>query len=455
MKRKIEEELSHWKENPERKPLVMLGCRQVGKTFSIRKFLSKNYKSYVEINLERQPEKRSIFSGDLNAENIIDKLIIDSGTELTPGKSAIFLDEIQASKSAFSSLKWLKEDGRFDIFASGSFLGMELNNDDSPDGSEPISPLGYVNTLTMYPMDFEEYLWAVGAKDKLIDAARQSISKGCPIDPIYNKLLSDHFRRYMIVGGMPEAVKTYAETKDYAKTVTVIKDILDILRADTGKYSKKNTDRMKILACMASIPAQLASDRRKFQFVDIEKSSGGRNRYGEALEWLINAGMVYRCYNLSSVNPPLSLNIKETMFKAYMCDTGLLIWLMDDADPGAIVNSDPFANNGAIMENAVAAALVKNGYPLYYYAKEDSTLEIDFVMNRKSIELIEVKSGKNKRSKSLRVMLSEKDRDRKGINICEGNIMTDENSVLHLPLYGASFLPKSEVDYIPPVDELP
>ncbi|MBQ3685138.1 MAG: ATP-binding protein [Candidatus Methanomethylophilaceae archaeon] len=450
MKRKIEAELSRWKDDPHKKPLIMLGCRQVGKTYSIHKFVSDNYESFLEVNLEREPSIRDVFRGSLDAATIIDKLVIISGKKLIPGRSAIFLDEIQASPEAYSSLKWLAEDNRFDILASGSFLGTSLfggTKEDYP----PISPLGYVKTLTMYPMDFEEYLWAMGVDERMIASVRESIESLREIDASYNRIMTEHFRRYMIVGGMPEAVRIYSETRDYHAALSAIRDVIHILQMDAGKYSRNRMDKMKILACMESIPSQLASDKRRFQFVDVEKTSGGRRRYGDALEWLINAGMAYRCYNLFSVNPPLSHNLKETMFKIYLCDTGLLMGLMDDADPGAIVISDPFSNNGIVMENAVASALVKKGYPLYYYAKENSTLEIDFVLNHGEIWLLEVKSGKSKRSKSLNTLLSEKDRKRRGFKVCEGNILGDENGAVHLPLYGACFLPESTVDDILPV----
>lgn len=453
MKRKIESELQKWKSDTRRKPLMMLGCRQVGKTYSIRRFLSANYESYIEVNLEKEPLMRKVFKDNLDAASIIDKLIISSGKVIKPGCSAIFIDEIQASQDAYSSLKWLSEDGRFDILVSGSFLGTKLyeGDEDDEDDDPPISPLGYVKTLMMYPMDFEEYLWAMGVDKRMIETVRKSIESCKTVDESYNRIMSDHFRRYMIVGGMPEAVRVYSETKDYAATMSAIRDIIRILQTDAGKYSKKKADKMKILACMESVPSQLASDKRRFQFTDIEKAGGGRRRYGDALEWLINAGMAYRCYNLRSVDPPLSQNLKETMFKVYLCDTGLLMGLMDDAEPGAIVNSDPFANNGIVMENAVAAAMVKKGYPLYYYAKENSTLEIDFVLNRGGIILMEVKSGRSKRSKSLNTMLSEKDRKRTGYKVCEGNVQTDENKAIHIPIYGPSFFPESSVGEISPV----
>ncbi len=440
MKRKISAYLTEWKKQKSSKPLMILGCRQVGKTYSVREFISENYESFLEINLEREPKMAEIFNGDLDARSVIDRLLIVSGKELTPGKSAIFIDEIQSSQNALSSLKWLAEDGRFDIIVSGSYLGTRLQEDD-----ERISPMGYVTVKTMYPMDFEEFMWAMGTDERMIDSVRKSIADLQPLDSVFNEKISNLFRRYLVVGGMPEAVKTYSETGNYVKTREVIKDIITILNADVGRYSKR-TDRMKILSCIGSIPSQLASDKRRFEYSAIEKKIGlGKSQYGDALEWLISSGMAYRCYNLRGIIPPLSQNVNLKSFKMYLCDTGILLGLMDDADVGAIVSSDPFANNGIVMENAVACSLIAKGYPLYYYAKENSTLEIDFVLNTKEIDLIEVKSGRNKRSKSLNTLLAEKDRKRRGFKVCDNDISVGQNGAVHLPLYGTWFLPDSSV----------
>ena len=452
MRRKIYSELSSWKDSDNRKPLMVLGCRQVGKTHSIREFLSVNYESHLEINLERDPQFKMYFEGSLNPTEIIDRLIIATSSTIEPRKSAIFIDEIQSCPEAISSLKWFAEDGRYDVIVSGSHLGVKLNAYRG-DMSEPISPLGYVKTLEMYPMDFEEFIWAMGVDERLVDSARRSIRSLSEVDEVFNKILTDLFLRYLIVGGMPEAVKTYANTRNYVKTKAVIKDILRILGSDVTKYSP-NVDRMKIMATFESIPSQLASGKRNFQYSQIEKKTGvGERMYGDALEWLVNCGMVYRCWNLSSPVPPLSHNVKSNMFKLYACDTGLLLGLMDDADSNAIVNLDPYSNNGIVMENSIASMLVCKGYPLYYYAKIDSTLEIDFVIHDHStIGLIEVKSGKNKRSKSLNTLLKEKDRNRKGYKVCKGNVSIDENGAIHLPLYGVAFLDESCPPDVPSLD---
>ena len=266
-------------------------------------------------------------------------------------------------------------------------------------------------------------------------------------------MLSDLFRRYLVVGGMPAAVDTYAETGDYGEVTKRLDEIVSILRLDAGRYSSKS-DIMRIHACLQSIPAQLAGGNRSFQYYDIEKKKGtGKREYGTALEWLENAGIVLKCRNLHSIDPPLDNNADDDKFKMYLCDTGILMSLCGYRDVQEIMIGDPFTNNGMLMENATADALACKGHPLYYHAKKDSSLEVDFVFRYKGkICIAEIKSGKHKRSRSLSTLLSEKNRNRVGVKICNNNIMTDVNGVLHLPLYGPSFLEEPDVPFIESID---
>lgn len=268
-----------------------------------------------------------------------------------------------------------------------------------------------------------------------------------------NRALNDAFRRYIAVGGMPEAVSVYSSTGSYMRAYGKLKDILEVLKGDAGKYSS-GTDRMKIIGCLESIPAQLSRRNGKFTYSDIEKKRGrGSRYYGSALDWLRNAGLIEYCYNVTEPNPPLSGKTVGNDFKIYLCDTGLMSVLLEDADIDSLVNRDPYANNGAFLENAIASALVKLGYSLRYYQKEGSTLEIDFLINTDGrINLLDVKSGKNKRSKSLNTLLAEKDRNRIGFKLAEGNVLTDGNGAVHLPLYGVCFFKESTVAEIGPLD---
>ena len=362
-----------------------------------------------------------------------------------PGKSAIILDEIQACIDAYSALKPLSEDGRYDIICSGSFLGINLDDKD-----DNLSPLGYAKIIQMHPMDFEEYLWAMGVNKELVSEIRANVQNLKHIDDYFHTAFTKHFRTYMVVGGMPAAVKMYSETKDYVRTSNVLKDIIAILKKDTGKYSRK-AGRMKINRCLESIPRQLSKENKKFLYSDVEKKKGvGKKTYGNALDWLKEAGLISICNNLTEPNKPLSGKMIEDSFKVFMNDTGLLMALMDSYDPADIVLRDPYSNNGAVMECAVASALVKNGYPLYYYSKTDSTLEIDFVTESEGTPLlIEVKSGRNKRAKSMSVLMNEKNRKRRGIKIMNSNIDIDDQGVIHLPLYAPCFFRKVAVSDIP------
>ena len=447
MKRKIISRMSAWRSNPSHKPLVLVGCRQIGKTYSVKEFGQNNYDDVVYINFEEMPEQKEIFSGNLDHRTIIDRIETVNRKVLRKGRSLVILDEIQSCNAAYYSLKSLSEQNDIDIIALGSFLGLRLSDDDH------ISPLGHVDLLEMYPMDFQEFLWAMGYDEGLIDSVENKVRSLESIDPLINKAMSDAFRRYIVVGGMPEVVREYAATGSYMSAYGKLRDIVGIMRRDAGKYSGK-TDRMKIINCLESIPNQLARKNKKFTYASVEKRNGrGSRYYGSALDWLRNAGLIHYCYNVIEPNPPLSGKVCTDDFKIYLCDTGLMSVLIEDADIDALVNRDPYANNGAFLKNAVASALVKKGYDLRFYEKGDSTLEIDFVLNIGGvINLLETKSGRSKRSKSLNTLLAEKDRKRIGFKLSEGNISTDENGAIHLPLYGVCFMKESEVAEIGPID---
>ncbi len=455
MERKIYAELMGWKNDPDRKPMILLGCRQVGKTFIVREFGDREYGSTVYLNFADNPDDRLLFRGNLDADRLADRIIVSKNLP-AEGRTLLVLDEIQECDDAYYSLKPLSSKGRFDIIATGSFLGVTLESgkkDDSGQDEHRVSPMGYACVKRMYPMDFEEFLWAMGVNRSLISDVKKSVTDGTEIDQYYHRTLSDLFRRYLVVGGMPAAVKAYSETGDYAETVKRLDEIVAILRIDAGKYSPKS-DVMRIQACLQSIPSQLAGGNRSFQYYDIEKKKGtGKREYGTALEWLENAGIALRCRNLLSVDPPLDNNVDGDAFKMYLCDTGILMSLCGYRDVQEIVAGDPFTNNGMLMENATADALASKGYPLYYYAKKDSTLEVDFVLKYKGkVCIAEIKSGKHKRSRSLSMLLSEKNRNRMGLKVCDNNVMTDVNGVMHLPLYGPSFLEGPEVPRIARVD---
>ena len=436
MERKIESVFRRWKEDPNRKALLVKGCRQIGKTYSIESFLNENYRSYIRINLEDDPRSLELFENkDQSGDKIIDRLLFDHPVDMVAGESAIFIDEIQCSSAAYSSLKGLVSDGRFDIIASGSLLGVKI------DDLQRLTPAGYVNIVNMRNMDFEEYLWAMGFRHEDTEYLRGCISEMRPIDGYVLSAITDQFRRYVAIGGMPAAVKEYSESHDYSKVSSVLRDILTLLNEDAQKYSR-GTERMKIERCLQSVPAQLGQDNSKFMYSRVEKKKGqGKRTYEGPLLWLSNAGIIEYCTNLTELASPLKNHSLEDSFKIYLGDTGLMCTMLGGNIGGEIVNHDPYANNGAVMENAIACELRRKGYDLYYYEKNNS-IEIDFIEEiLGKVTGIEIKSGKNKRSRSLKQAFLKTRSLRRAIKLSESNVMTDQDGVEHMPLFSVCFLP--------------
>lgn len=453
MKRKKYDELLEWKKSQDKKPLILLGCRQVGKTHLVKEFGQKEYELCVYLNFADSPEDRLIFNGDLSGQAVMDRIILSKNVKISPGRTLLIFDELQECDNAFYSLKPLSSDKRIDIIATGSFLGILLDDKKkNSDTEHRVSPIGYAKILKLSPMDFEEFLWAMGLNPQLIPKVKTSIDAQTTINPLYNSKLTELYKRYIVVGGMPAAVMAYSETTDYSVVAEKLNEILSILKIDAGKYSSKK-DIMRVNACLESIPSQLAKGKQ-FRYAAIEKIKGaGKREYDTALNWLENAGIIIKCNNLSSIDPPLNANVKNDQFKIYLADTGLLMALSGYSDVGEIVNGDPFTNNGTMMENAVAEALHIKGYPLRYYAKKDSSLEVDFVIKYKgAVCILEVKSGRNKRSKSLNTLLSETDKNRLGLRICEEDIATDRNGAVHMPLYVPCLFDEPAIAQIDPVD---
>lgn len=447
MKRKIDDKLSEWYSRSDHRPLIIVGCRQIGKTYSVREF-STRYPRSIYINFEMEPEKKYLFDGSLAPDELMSRIFLSADMETRGERALLIFDEIQNCPAAYSSLKGLSTLENIDVIALGSFLGVRL------DENVRLSPLGYVDVLNMYPMDFEEFLWAVGIKKELTDRIGERIASFERIDEYFNLRFTDYYKRYLAVGGMPAAVKIYAETKDYVAAAEELDRIIRVLMRDAGKYSEK-AGRSKINACLLSIPSQLARESKRFVYSDIEKMKHiGAREYGNALDWLETAGLVLRCENVSEPVLPFSARRRRESFKLYLCDTGILLRLMPDAAADSIVLGDPYCNYGTFMENSVACALASKGYPLFFYSKADSTLEIDFLarMNGK-VGLIEVKSGRNKRAKSLSTMLKERNRNRIGIKIMDSNIEEDETGALHLPIYAASFMEPLEITAFPPAED--
>lgn len=422
-----------WKKSKEKKSLLILGARQVGKTYAVDEF-SKTYSNYLYINFEIQTDAIDLFNGNLDAETIIMNLSIKySKIPLEPGSTLIFFDEIQNCPSAIVSLKSFTIDGKYDVIASGSLLGVNYKEVSS-------YPVGCVDIIRLRSMDFEEFLWADGMKQEHIDKVRSCISKKTPIDKFVLDAFNDLHRYYMLVGGMPAAVKTYLETKNFQKVRAVQDKINEMYLSDVAKYAPK-LEKANAGGCFRSIPAQLAKNNKRFSYSDvIHGTNSNAKTLGGSLAWLRDAGLVYYCYNLQEPALPLASNIRLNSFKLYMHDTGLLLSMMEDTTSVAILNDDIYVNGGGIMENVVGEALVKNNIPLTYFER-GGRLEIDFILGLgEDITALEVKSGNNRQSKSLDSIMSDKYKVKRGIKLERSNIYVDEKGIEHYPLFTASFI---------------
>jgi len=436
MRRKVDEMLKAWKGSKKRKSLVIFGARQVGKTFSVREF-AKSFDHFLEINFETDKNAGEIFMGEITTDALISKLRLRYENDtIEPGKTLIFLDEIQLCPNAFTSLKPFTDDGRYHVIASGSTLGTKYRRETS-------FPVGYVDIVTMYSMDFEEYLWAAKMDEKHIGAVKECIQKTEPIDDFVLSVFNERFRDYLIIGGMPEAVEAFMEGKDYSSARKVQKEINRIYLEDIGKYADP-TDKSKAINCFRSIPNQLSKDNKKFMYSEVEKSTNANSRtYGSGINWLIDSYLVNPCYNLQEPHIPLISNAILSSFKLFYHDTGLLMSMMESQVAWSVFNGDIYANKGALMENAVSEALVKNGIDTYHFTKK--SFETDFIIPMdRDVAVIEVKSGENRRARAIYNVMSEKYGVERGMFIEDTNIFVDELGLEHYPMFAASFINSME-----------
>lgn len=435
LKRKIDSFLLNWKNDPERKPLIVKGARQVGKTESIKKFAEENYKSVIEINFVTDPKYKQITADGYGADAIIKSIsLIDPSHRFIPGETLIFFDEIQEYPEIATSLKFFAIDGRFDVICSGSMLGINYKKIES-------NSVGYKDDYDMYSLDFEEFLWAKGYSSEVVEDMLSHMKELRPFSELEHSIFSGHFLDFCILGGMPEVVKQFITNKTFEGTLKIQRQLINDYKEDIRKYAE-GIDQARIINVFNSIPAQLAKENKKFQFSKIEKGARFKDYWG-CIEWLQDAGMVNLCYCLNYPELPLKGNYDVNKFKVYFCDTGLFVALLDDeAQEDLRANKNLSVYKGALYESIVGEAFIKSGYQLYYYKREDSTLEEDFFV-RTANDLIPVEvKAKNGKAKSLSQLIqSEKYPDISyGIKLCSGNIGL-ENNVYTFP-YFCSFLIK-------------
>lgn len=435
LKRKITRVLTDWKNTPGHTPLILKGCRQCGKTYSALEFAKENYKHTVYLNFFENPDYTAAFSGSLQTDNIIMMIsaLLGDKAVFEAGETVIILDEIQECPQARTALKFFKTDGRFDVIGTGSLLGVKDY------GKEPASvPVGFETVVDMYPLDFEEFLWANGITEKIIDALGDCLSTQTPVPEALHIRFRSLLLQFIAVGGMPDAVRAFIETKRMDEVLRIQRNIVRSYEDDMVKYAERS-DKASIRECFRSIPMQLSKENKKFQYSLVRKGSSA-SKFAGSLQWIQDAGIIARCYNLFITELPLDGNAEYDCFKVYMCDTGLFISMLEDGTQYDVLQGRLLGYKGAIFENLIADIFTKMGRRLYYFRK-DSGMEIDFVIRYKGkCTPVEVKasSGNIKSTKTL-LAHPEKYHVESAIKLGDYNVGRD-GQILTLPLYMAFLL---------------
>jgi len=387
LKRKIDAYLESWKNNPERKPLIVKGARQIGKTRSIEHFATQQYKYVVKINFVEQIKYRDIFNDGFEVDSILKNIsLLNPNFEFIPHHTLFFLDELQACPNCATALKFFQLDGRFDVICSGSLMGINYQEIES-------NSVGYKEDYEMHSMDFEEFLWAKGYDEQFIDNLYQSMIEVKPLSALQMEVLFTLFRDYICIGGMPEVVSTYIKNNNFSGTLSLQKQLLKDYEEDITKYVE-GLDKAKVKAVYNHIPTFLAKENKRFQITKIGRNARNRD-YVSSVEWLADAGIVNLCYCLNYPELPLKGNYDPKLYKIYFKDTGLLIASLDEeAQEDLRANKNLGTYKGAIYENIVGDMLVKQGYQLYYYNSDKPSLEMDFfVRDAHSLIPVEVKAN--------------------------------------------------------------
>lgn len=427
--RKIDDFLQQWKSDPARKPVIVKGARQVGKTRSIRQFADNNYRNIIEINFVRDKGFTNITADGYTPESIIRNISrIRPAWQFVPGETLIFFDEIQKFPDIATSLKFFHEDGRYDVICSGSMLGITYQEIES-------NSVGSKTDYELRSMDFEEFLWAVGYKSDHINDILDHMTGTKPFNDLEMKQFGELFYNYCILGGMPAVVSSFIESGTFSGTLAIQHQLLMDYEEDIQKYAE-GLDKARILNVFRQIPVQLAKENKKFQISKVAKGARFKNYWG-CIDWLSIAGVINICHCLHTPELPIKGNYEEDKYKLYYSDTGLLVAQMDEESQEQLrAFHDMGVYKGALFENSAGEALVKQGYELFYYKKENSTLEEDFfVRNRNDLVPVEVKAGTN-RAKSLRTLIhsSQYPEISYGIKFSANNIGA-ENNIYTFPYF--------------------
>ena len=436
LRRKIEKILLDWKNTPNHKPLILKGCRQCGKTFSVLDFAKKNYEHVVYLNFFVNPQYASVFSGSLEVDHITMLLSALMGKDaiFEAGKTILILDEIQDCPDARTALKFFKLDGRYDVIGTGSLLGVKGYGEKEPKSI----PVGYETVIDMTPLDFEEFLWANGISEQIITLLHTHLQDQTPVPDALHARMRELLLQYTVVGGMPDVVQTFVNTKRMDEVLQLQRDIVRSYEDDMVKYADKK-DKAVIKECFQSIPKQLSKENKKFQYSVVKKGATA-SKFAGSLQWIEDAGIIARCYNLFITELPLDGNADQDTFKVYMRDTGLFVSMLEDGTQFDILQGNLLGYKGAIFEGLIADIFSKMGRKLYYFHK-DSGLEVDFVIRYKgACALVEVKAntGNIKSTKTI-LRHPEKYHVTQAIKLGDYNIGLSEQ-ILTLPLYMAFLL---------------
>ena len=431
IKRKIINKLLNWKSEHVREALLIKGARQVGKTTIVREFAAKHYKHFVEINFEQDPIAKEAFVGSRDARTIISRLSVMGYGPFVEKETLVFFDEIQSCPNARTAIKFLVQDDSYDFIESGSLLGINYADVSS-------YPVGFESQIEMFPLDFEEWLWANGVGENVMIDLKQSYATGQAVDAFTHEQVMKYYRNFLVVGGMPKVVATYLENPDFNEVIRQQRLLIDTYRLDIAKYA--GTQKARANRFFDAIPSQLSKAHKRYVLSELEKS-GNMQKYGDAAQWLNDAGVASFCYNTHSFELPFEQYENLNLFKVYLLDTGLLCAMWSSNIQWEVMQGELDINEGALTENFVANELVKHGHRLHYYDHK-SRNELDFLIadNRK-LTILEVKSGSSyKAHKALdNALVQNSDQISRSIVLSRFELEKDQQ-VEYMPLYMAMFL---------------
>lgn len=431
LKRKIHNHLIEWKNRGDKKALIITGARQVGKTTAIREFAKENYAHFVEVNFVKHPVAKQAFDADLDTNTIVTYLSAMGFGPFVEGKTLVFFDEIQECPNARTAIKFLVEDNRFDYIESGSLLGINYKDVTS-------YPVGFEEEIRLYPLDFEEFLWAKGIGENVVEVLRKCYKQEKAVPDFIHKQMSKVYQEFLVIGGMPEVVQKYIVNPDISNAFRAQKSIITTYRDDISHYAEKSAVLVKRV--FDAMPSQLGKQDKRFVLADIEKGASLR-KYEAPTQWLIDAGLAYYSFNTKAFELPFESTENRKLYKLYMVDTGLLCSQMINEMQFEVLKGNIDINEGALTENFVACALSAKGKSLHYYDKK-SKQELDFIIQENNkITILEVKSGDNyKKHASLDATLdSFSGSIGRAIVLCKGNLEKSDD-VTYMPLYMAMFL---------------